>query len=336
MAIRYPRPLRPGDRVGVTAPSSGVPAGLRPRLDFAIRVLGERGFEVVRGDCLLGDLVSAPAAERAAELQGMLIDRTIRAVVPPWGGELAVELLPLLDFEAIAAAEPTWLVGYSDMSTLLAALTARCGIATLHAPNLLDTPYDLPRPLAPWTEVAGTAAGGTVSQGPSRHHRGGGHDDWARDPEVTDPGFDAPTRWRRLDADAPLRARGRLIGGCIETVSVLAGTPFGDVAPLAGDGLIVYVEASEQPALDIARGLWRMRLAGWFDAATAVLVGRTHAPASGGFTQDDAVRSALAGTGVPVVADVDCGHVPPQLALVNGAVAELELEAHVRLVQRFV
>ena len=202
MAIRYPRPLRPGDRVGVTAPSSGVPAALRPRLEFAIRVLGERGFEVVRGDCLLGDLVSAPAAERAAELQGMLIDRTIRAVVPPWGGELAVELLPLLDFEAIAAAEPTWLVGYSDTSTLLAALTARCGIATLHAPNLLDTPYDLPRPLAPWTEVAATAAGGTVSQGPSPHHRGGGHDDWARDPEVTDPG---PTRPRAGGASTPTR-----------------------------------------------------------------------------------------------------------------------------------
>src|SRR5687767_10282556 len=119
-AIRYPAPLRPGDRVGVTAPSSGVPPGLRRRLEFAVRVVRARGYEVVGGDCLHADgIVSAPAADRAAELQAMLTDPAIRAVVPPWGGELAVELLPLLDLEAIAAAEPTWLVGYSDLSTLL-------------------------------------------------------------------------------------------------------------------------------------------------------------------------------------------------------------------------
>ena len=64
-------------------------------------------------------------------------------------------------------------------------------------------------------------------------------------------------------------------------------------------------------------------LAGWFDRANAVLVARTGAPSSGAFTQRDAVRSALDGLDVPVVLDVDCGHVPPHLALVNGARAEL-------------
>jgi muramoyltetrapeptide carboxypeptidase LdcA involved in peptidoglycan recycling len=337
-AIRYPAPLRPGDRVGVTAPSSGVPAALRPRLEFAVQVVRDRGYEVVEGGCLHGDgIVSAPAADRAAELQAMLTDPAIRAVVPPWGGELAVELLPLLDLEAIAAAEPTWLVGYSDLSTLLVPLTACAGIATLHATNLLDTPYALPAPLKPWHEVAATPAGGTVEQGPSPSHRSGGYDDWEREPDITRPREDMPTRWRRLDAEGPLHARGRLIGGCIETVSVLAGTPFGDVSALAADGLIVYVEASEQPALDIARGLWRLRLGGWFDAAAAVLVGRTHAPSSGDFTQQDAVRSALDGLGVPAVLDVDCGHVPPQLSLVNGALAELTVDAAAaRLTQRLI
>jgi hypothetical protein len=41
-----------------------------------------------------------PAAERAA-LMAMLTDPAIRAVVPPWGGETAIDLLPLLDWEAI-------------------------------------------------------------------------------------------------------------------------------------------------------------------------------------------------------------------------------------------
>ncbi len=59
----------------------------------------------------------------------MLTDPTIRAVVPPWGGELAVEVLPHLDMQSIGSAEPTWLVGYSDVSTLLLPLTTGTGMA---------------------------------------------------------------------------------------------------------------------------------------------------------------------------------------------------------------
>ena len=92
-------------------------------------------------------LISAPAAQRAEELTRMLTDSGIRAVVPPWGRELAVELLPHLDMEAIASADPTWVVGYSDISTLLLPPTAMTGIATLHGQNLMETPYRVPDPL---------------------------------------------------------------------------------------------------------------------------------------------------------------------------------------------
>jgi muramoyltetrapeptide carboxypeptidase len=95
MAVRYPDPLAPGDRIGVTAPSAGVSPALRPRLDFCLHHLRERGYEVVVGDCVDNagidgaGIVSAPAPERAAELQAMLCDPSIRVVIPPWGGELA-------------------------------------------------------------------------------------------------------------------------------------------------------------------------------------------------------------------------------------------------------
>lgn len=41
----------------------------------------------------------------------MHCDPQIRCVIPPWGGETAIDLVDLLDCEALAAAEPTWLVG---------------------------------------------------------------------------------------------------------------------------------------------------------------------------------------------------------------------------------
>jgi muramoyltetrapeptide carboxypeptidase len=202
MTVRYPASLAPGDRIGVTAPSSGVPTRLLPRLEVCLQDLRDRGYDVVVGECLDGaGIVSAPAAERAAELQAMLVDPLVRAVVPPWAGELAVELLPHLDLDAVAAAEPTWLVGYSDISTLLLPLTAVVGVATLHGQNLMDTPYAVPRPLASWLEVAATPAGGEVVQGASRAHRSGGHDDWERDPGVRQPTLDEPRSWRLLDPE---------------------------------------------------------------------------------------------------------------------------------------
>ncbi len=332
MPVRYPAPLRRGDLIGVTAPSSGVPADLRPRLDFCVAGLRRRGYEVVVGECMDGEgVVSAPAAERAAELMAMLLDPRVRAVVPPWGGELLVEVLPHLDLAALRRAEPTWVVGFSDVSTLLLPLTTVTGTATVSGQNLLETPYEVPPPLVSWLDVVTLPAGATVEQGASTAHRRHGFDPWQDDPTFTRYTFDSGGRWSLLDpAAGPVRVEGRLVGGCIETVSILAGTAFGDLPRFAREhapeGLLVYVEASGDVAVDIARDLWRMRLAGWFDDARAVLVGRTTAPDADGFTQLDAVRSVLGDLGLPVVLDVDCGHVAPHLALVDGALATLQVD----------
>jgi muramoyltetrapeptide carboxypeptidase LdcA involved in peptidoglycan recycling len=170
-----------------------------------------------------------------------------------------------------------------------------------------------------------------VVQGASAQHKPKGFLDWTANPEMIEVPLTLPGKWSLLDPGAgPVNVRGRLIGGCIETVSILAGTPFGDLRSFAAahapEGLIVYVEASADAATDIARHMWRMRLAGWFDHANAVLIGRTTAPDSTGFTQLDAVRSVLGDLKLPVILDVDCGHVFPHLALVNGALTTVAVE----------
>ncbi|MET9082136.1 S66 peptidase family protein [Streptomyces sp. NPDC004237] len=321
MTIRYPRPLHPGDRVGVTSPSSGVPEVLRARLDMAVGAVEAAGYEVVVGRCMVGAThVSAPAAERAAELTGMLTDPSIRAVVPPWGGETGIDLLPLLDFEAIGRAEPTWVVGYSDMSTLITPLTLRTGIATVHGNSLMETPYRPPEGLLSWLDVVAAPQGRPFTQSPPGRYRATGRDDWIGDPGVRDLTLDTEGAWTRLDGAGEVDVAGRLVGGCVETLANLAGTPYLDTGGFAGsDPLLVYVEACEDNAFSICRQLHGMRLAGFFDRAAAVLVGRTRAPGSPTLTQHEAVLDALGPLGVPVVADVECGHVPPYLPLVNGA-----------------
>jgi len=194
----------------------------------------------------------------------MLTNPSIRAVVPPWGGELAVEILPHLDWPALRAADPTWLVGYSDLSTLLLPLTMRTATATLYGQNLMDTPYQVPAPLVSWLDVANRPAGATISQGSSTYHRASGFDSWQDDPTTSEHTLDAASTWRLLDPGAgEVHVSGRLLGGCIEAVSILAGTPTATCrrssASMPPRRLLVYLEASGDVATDIARDLGRPR-----------------------------------------------------------------------------
>ncbi|MGY2704341.1 S66 family peptidase [Nocardioides sp. HB32] len=324
---RSPRPLQPGDRIGVTAPSSGVQEPMRARFEVAVASLEARGYDVVRGSCLgTSGVVSAPKEQRAAELTEMLVDPSIRAVVPPWGGELAIDLLDQLDWSALAGAEPTWFVGYSDLTTLMVPITLRLGWTTLHGSNLMDTPYSPPDGLLHWTTLA-SEPGPFVQRSPGRY-RSTGWDDYVAHPDVSRLTLDSPGTWRVLSGSS-VDVSGRLIGGCIETVGPIAATPYGDVAAFgeaSPEGLVVYLEACEDNAYTIARTLHSLRYAGWFDHARAVLIGRTNAPDMPDLTQAEAVADALGDLGIPVVLDVECGHVAPYLPLVNGALARVVVD----------
>ena len=326
--VRYPRALSPGDQIAVPAPSMGVPAHLHPRLDRAAQNLESRGFTVVVGEfARRGGLVPAPASERRSELSAAFAGPA-RAILPPWGGELAVELVEGLDWPELAA-EPKWFVGWSDIATLLMPLTITTGVATIHGANLMDEPWELPTEFRRWTEVASLTVGTSFTQfsAPRRRSRPWGA--WADEPLTRDAAYEATTSWRALGTGRTSHMRGRLIGGCLETVSLLAGSPFGDVPGFAErhapEGVIVYLEVSGAEASTVLRMLWSLRLAGWFSHATGVLIGRTTAPGVEGLTQLGAIEKALGDLGIPIIVDFDIGHQPPQMPLVNGALAEIEL-----------
>lgn len=344
MPIRYPAPLRPGDRIGVTSPSSGVADDLWPRFTYAVESLRDKGFDVVVGELNHTSRhspshISGSREDRAAELMTMLIDPAIRAIVPPWGGETAIDLLDLLDLEAVAAAEPTWCVGFSDTTTWLTPLTLATGMATIHGQNLMDTPYALPDGIRHWVDVAATPPGGEIVQRSPGVFRTTGHDDYAARPTVTDYALDGRGSWVRLDAGheaQPVSFSGRLVGGCVETVSFLAGGRFADLDAFADAhapaGIVHVLDIAEWAATDICRALHAMRLRGWFDRSTGILVSRTRAPGTSDFSQHDAVRDALGMLGVPIIADVECGHVPPYLALVQGALTTVVMDGDERTI----
>jgi muramoyltetrapeptide carboxypeptidase LdcA involved in peptidoglycan recycling len=124
--------------------------------------------------------------------------------------------------------------------------------------------------------------------------------------------------------------KGRLIGGCLDTLLNLVGTPFGDLnafkRSFKEEGVILYLENCEQSPCGVARALWNMRLAGWFDDLRGIVLGRSAAADASSDTAlsyVEAIRSVLGPLGVPVLLDADIGHRPPQMLLINGALAEV-------------
>ncbi len=332
MDVRFPRFLAPGDRVGVTAPSAGVDEGMWPRLEVALDTLRTRGLEPVVGECIRTPThVSAPKEARADELMAMLVDPDIAAVVPPWGGETSIDVLPLLDLDLLAECEPCWYVGFSDTTTTMLPLTLRSGWATLHGWNLMDTPYAPAPGHLHYLDVITGAAGEEFTQTAATARREKGWDDYRGDPGVARMTLTEPTRWRVLgDRADRVELRGRLVGGCLECLSPLAGTPYGDVPAFVScageDGAVVCLEVCEWQPFDVARALHGLRLSGWFDGVAGVLVGRPAGPDTDTWSQDGAVTDALGGLPCPVILDADFGHVQPFMSLVNGATATVVLD----------
>lgn len=330
MTVRFPAPLVPGDTIAITAPSTGVPLKLHPRLDLVIKILEKRGYKVIKGDCLRSDYKNQSACKqmRARELSAFLNDPTIKAVMPPWGGDLAIEIVEFIDFDVLTGIPPKWFVGFSDLSTLHLPLTTLSGWATLHGPNLMDLGAKSPDVTteAIW-RVLESKRGTHVEQQSSVAFEQN-KNDWVA---TSDAGFNLaqPTMWKRLDGNSDaISFQGRLIGGCLDTLCRLAGTRFGPLpqfcAQNKNDGVILYFENVEMNPCELTRALYSLRFHGWFDHIAGILIGRSAGPEAINVNQHnylDALRTSLKHLQVPIIYDVDIGHIPPQLSLVNGAMA---------------
>ena len=136
-AIPY---LRTGDRVALAAPARAVsPEEMAP----AIGALQSWGLEVVVPDGLYErqNQLAGSDGHRAALLQGLLDDPSIKAILCARGGYGTVRIVDRLDFTRFAAA-PKWIVGYSDATVLHSHVQAALGLPTLHATMPINFPAD--------------------------------------------------------------------------------------------------------------------------------------------------------------------------------------------------
>ena len=80
------------------------------------------------------DYLAADDASRADDLMAAWCDPDVAAVFCARGGYGVQRMVDLLDWDALAAAGPKVLVGFSDVTALHQAFGARLGASTIHGP----------------------------------------------------------------------------------------------------------------------------------------------------------------------------------------------------------
>lgn len=335
MLIKPPQ-LRPGDTIAAVALSWGGAALFPHRYAAGKRQLEERfGVRVVETRHALKDaawLARNPQA-RAEDLLEAFADPAIHAIVSMIGGEDSIRILPYLDLSVIQA-NPKIFMGYSDTTvTHLACYSA--GLRTFYGPALLAgfaenggifpyTAESVQHTLfssAPIGVVPANTAGWTVE-----------FLDWAQPELQTRPRTLQPNTGPRWLQGSGV-ARGRLIGGCLEVLDWLRGTPVWP-EPAAWRKAILFIETSEEAPSPpyVIRVLRSFAAMGILHDLSGILFGRPGGaiPLEQHVAYDAAllqvVRDEYNLPALPIVTNMDFGHTDPIMVLPYGAEAELDCE----------
>jgi muramoyltetrapeptide carboxypeptidase len=131
--IKIPPYLKKGDMIGITCPAGYM---AEAKAQTCIETLQSWGFEVMVGKTIGGrskNYFSGTDEVRRDELQAMLDDENIKAILCGRGGYGVGRIIDQLDFTAFKK-KPKWIIGFSDITVLHAHLYTKIKTASLHAP----------------------------------------------------------------------------------------------------------------------------------------------------------------------------------------------------------
>ena len=137
---QIPPYLKKGDVIGITCPSGHITL---EECQPAITKMKEWGFEIRVGNTVgLKDFTFAGTdEERLKDLQQMLDDDSIKAIMLGRGGYGAVRIIDKIDFTKFEQ-KPKWIIGFSDATVLHVHINHNYGIATIHSKMCNSFPED--------------------------------------------------------------------------------------------------------------------------------------------------------------------------------------------------
>lgn len=313
--------LKPGQGIGVFTASSPVSCTAPVRYNRGKEYLEDKGFCMIDGS-LHGKrdfYRSGTIAERAQEFNDLLYNDEIHVLMASIGGNNTNSILPYIDYEYLKK-HPKIIIGYSDTTALLLAVYAKTGLITFYGPALASSFGELPS-FVDMTYDGFTEILSGKAQVPYIY---------PQPPYWTDEFID----WSKQDREKaryknewicvqPGASEGRLIGGNLNTMEGFFGTEY---MPEIREGDILLLEDSLKDACTIERSFSLMKLAGVFEKAGGIILGKHEKFDDNGTGRRpyEILMEVLGDTKLPVLADFDCCHTHPMLTMPIGCRVRLD------------
>ena len=295
-AVRKPKALAAGSRLGVFAPAS--PADSVAMI-AGLAELKRHGFQVVANQASQTEgYFAGPSLERTNGFLGPLNSDQVDGLVALRGGYGSNYLL---EFELEKSlANLKCVIGFSDLTTLQIFLWQRCNWVTFYGPMV--------------------AAG--LNAGPGARK---GYDESSFLQAVGR----AEGGWKlRLRGEAVLagQAMGRVLGGCMTLLEATIGTPW----ELDTKDSILILEDRGMKPYQVDRVLMHLKQAGKFAGVRGIVLGdfpESEPAAAGAPTVREVCARILRPLGVPVIFGAPVGHtVRPMFTIPLGIKARLDAD----------
>ena len=293
--IKIPPYLKKGDTIGIVCPSGTLPA---KKVTTCISTLEAWGYKVKIGKTVGSQhhYFSATDEERAADMQAMLDDKNVQAVLCGRGGYGMSRIIDALDFKKFKK-HPKWVIGFSDITLLHNHFTEVLKTASLHAP------------------MAGA------------FNNGQSNNEWVLSLKHALAGKKANYKAAPHAHNKPGIATGKLVGGNLTLVAHAVGT----VSGLQTKNAILFLEDIGEYKYNIDRMMIQLKRSGMLKNLAGLIVGgftqtKDSDPAFGASVYE-IIEAAVSDYKYPVCYDFPVSHDKENYALKHGANYTLQVTA---------
>ncbi len=291
--------LRRGDTIGITSPAGNISA---EDCKDAVNTMQAWGFKIKTGDTIgkKDFTFGGTDEERRADLQQMLDDDSLKAIMCARGGYGLVRIIDHLNFGKFVR-RPKWIIGFSDATVLHNHISRHYGIATLHSKmcnSFVDPAKGEPIQMETIDSIRKCLVGGKMK-------------------------YDAPVNPGNKNGTAT----GILTGGNLKTLESLAGTP----SDIITKNKILFVEDTGEYLYSIDRMFWNLKRSGKLAGLAGLIIGgfkikKDDEGEEFGKTLAEIVLEKISGYHYPVCFDFPVGHQKNNFALKCGVMHTLTVE----------
>ncbi len=300
--MKQPPFLKKADKIGIIAPARKI---AKEEIQPAIELLEKWGLKVVLGKNLFNacNQFSGTDEERAEDLQSMLNDTSIKAIISARGGYGTLRIIDKVDFKKFKKT-PKWLIGYSDITVLHSHIN-KLGIQTLHA----TMPINFSKNKEATETLHKALFGKKVSYKIKAHQ------------------LNKSIKSTKIAATI----EGELVGGNLSLLYALSNSN----SDIDTKGKILFIEDLDEYFYHVDRMMLQLKRAGKLKQLKALIVGGMTDMKDNaipfGKTAEEIILDTVKEYNYPVVFGFPAGHLDENFAMYFGKKAKLKIAAKVEL-----